>query len=261
MEPTILEFDARKFFDEFIKLIHLFPPNEGRQWIYRGHSDCSWDLIPKAGRPDFFMGNDLFRFKYWKSLAVAYDSTIPENDWEALAVAQHYGLATRLLDWTINPLVALYFAVFENLEKDACFYCYHPDQFIDYKNSIMKDGDFVFVYRPRAVVLRILNQIGLFTYHGIPQKPIEVKEIETPKYLPVMVLNTYCNIVKIVIPAKAKESILSTLHSFGINQVYLFPDLDGLSRHINLGTKAEVIKIKFNKLIQEQSRQKKSPTS
>ena len=36
MESTILEFDAKKFFDEFIKVIHLFPSNEGRQWIYRG---------------------------------------------------------------------------------------------------------------------------------------------------------------------------------------------------------------------------------
>lgn len=46
----------------------------------------------------------------------------PKNDKEFLFLAQHYGLPTRLLDWTYNPLIALYFACCSNFDKDGIVY-------------------------------------------------------------------------------------------------------------------------------------------
>src|ERR1017187_755068 len=93
-------------FKELHDILSCHRPHGGVEWCYRGQASIEWPLLPAAGRPQYHTGRDLGRHNAWRDLAIAFDPNLPGNDWECLAVAQHHGLATRLLDWTWNPLVA-----------------------------------------------------------------------------------------------------------------------------------------------------------
>jgi len=108
-------------------------------FIYRGISNKKYELIPSIGRNWKGPLSDLeyierFMLDSFKRSAIPYLDFHPVNDWEWLMLGQHHGLPTRLLDWSQNPLVALYFACQGNPDIDGAVYYLGDITMLDLEN-------------------------------------------------------------------------------------------------------------------------------
>ncbi len=190
------------------------------RWMFRGQADAEWPVVPKAGRFPYCERDDLEYLAAWKRKASEYIVKKPENDWEWMAIAQHHGLPTRLLDWSYNPLVAAFFACVSHPDKDSAIYCLQPNWVII--PDVAKPAKFknIAKYKPNMVASRIDKQSGLFTTH--PEPKVDLTRGLGPK--DELVIHT--------IKSSYKRQMLFDLNHYGINRLTLMGDLDGLSSHM-----------------------------
>jgi len=168
----------------------------------------------------------------------------PEDDWDLLALAQHHGLPTRLLDWTYSPLIALWFAVNEAPQKDSKGEFQNGVVWIlsgevkDFRADTEKYGPLsnkiTKFYRPKVVSRRISAQAGAFTVHKVNEGGRIIKFENHGRYGK--------KLSKVIIPHSKFASIRSSLKMLGINNSTVFPDLDGFCKYL---------KRRFSKLVDE----------
>lgn len=182
------------------------------------------------------------------------------SDWEWLCVAQHHGLPTLLSDWTINPLVALYFSSLRSTE-DGIFYVMElkDKEYRDSKKLTIRVGqnenekDFSSITQDDALIIvplvftrRIETQSARFVYTGYLGKilldPQKINSEEYSEYCASNAIDKYKNdplpwkkITTYRIPSKSKKTILKQLRSSQIHHGTLFPDLDGYSQYLRMG--------------------------
>lgn len=223
--------------------------------VFRGQGDKKWKLIPSFYRinldvydnseeeviPNYtFVEKTMLDQFHQRGISLLKHYEI-KNKLDLMVVAQHHGLPTRLLDWTENPLYALYFAI-ENLslESDACVYKYVPTIFEDYinitQNSNFNHKDKYWFISPQHINERVKAQNGFFTLHPLSKK-IEVDSFDE------LLVRDGCikYLEKVVIPRDKKHEIKQQLDKLDINRFTIYPDLDGLASKI----KTDIVNLPF----------------
>lgn len=210
-------YEARECLKAFIGWVQRRSPD---RWVYRGHANSKWALKPSVGRETRYKPEQELRcFEEFKRLAPEYlrDRAV-SSDWDWLAVAQHHGLPTRLLDWSSNPLVAAYFACAEPPRTDAKIICVDAAA-IGLYDTTGADADDPFkidevgFVRPSAVASRITAQKGLFSIHPEPEKTWRLLR----------------NVDRFEIPKHLKGNFKRELFAIGIDGASLMADLDGVA--------------------------------
>ena len=249
---------------------HAWDPQLKRHrspFVYRGccvHDDVLAPAITRLGdhhpRVEKLLLSD---FRQYARLQVGPG----ESEWNWLAVAQHHGLPTRLLDWTYSPYVALHFVTAnlgaEEPSVDGFVWCsnykatnrYLPStlrhQLEDYRKSVfsvetlqeavaslddfdaLSSDPFVVFLEPPSIDARIVNQVGLFSIMSRPAKHEAAAQMRLDHYLAGLDRERSAGdppvIRRLRVPAGLKWEIRDRLDQANITERVLFPGLDGLS--------------------------------
>ena len=223
---------------------------------FRGHGDANWRLepgwyrLPPPGQgveADWYNErNLLLEFKF---RAPRYLQTLPSNDWEWLFLMQHYGLPTRLLDWTESALIGLYFALRDNRGAgDAAVWMLNPwwlnkqslgtyeiphageSHIADWAplgDEKVLQARLPVAIKPIQASPRISALKGFFTIHGAERGALEKLSHSNADKGP--------GLRKLTIPRARVVEMKRDLAVAGITETTVFQDIDGLCREIKFG--------------------------
>jgi len=236
------------------------PFGEEKALWFRGQSDFSLGLIPKFWRPEYERANEAeMRLEFMSVGFPLGDSSADKDDWYWYFLMQHYGCPTRLLDWTTNPLVSLYFAVRHVTAQDAAVWVIDPWRWNrahvkdlygpaipgwkETKPYLMKLEDafdkelgedesrkkWPMSIEPPHIDRRIAAQGSKFLKFGKEKDMLKSPSINKKQGGK----GKHAIVDRIIVPRIKAEPILSELNSLGVNQRSLFPDLEGLGGYIS----------------------------
>ncbi len=238
-------------------------------FVFRGLSDCTYRLetsLMRLGGPYWQLEKHLLRnFRKYAQASVAGE---PDSFWHLLAVAQHHGLPTRLLDWTYSPYIALHFALTSlyRFDTDGVIWCVNYEKVHERLPRVLKDQ--LATEGAQAFTVELLTSLGqndqdcrtgdrafhqdvetLTQFDALGEseefllffEPPSIDERIVNQYALFSVmpnprrgvdewLNRHPDLFRrIIIPARLKWECRDKLDLCNITERVLFPGLDGLS--------------------------------
>ena len=244
-----IELQEQLFADSWNAELHRHRSN----YAFRGRGDAADSLVTsllKLGGDAAELERHLLRnFRKYATLdAVPFDSP-----WNWLALGQHFGLPTRLLDWTFSPYVALHFATAstDRFDRDGVVWMIdyvraHELAPARFRDALAEEGanvfttemlataagdldalaqpgeDFVLFVEPPSFDERIVSQYALFSLLSRPDRPLDAW------------LEEHSDLARrVVIPGELKWELRDKLDQAGVNERVLFPGLEGLTRWVS----------------------------
>ncbi len=235
-------------------------------YIFRGHANAAWRLESSLERvvgqkwsKEFAKQIEEYSLSAFKSKFHLYDheNIRPESKLAWLSIMQHYGVPTRLLDFTESPYVALYFALeLYNPQLPTDFAVFAIDYTIAMQKSIdyiaAKDADFketrdsvydkqdevfektvdrfaydiLWIAEPKQLNVRLDRQAGSFLLSG--NSGTKIEDILASQPYTDICFTKYC------IPGNLYEGVFALLRKMNITSKSLYGNLDGLARSIHM---------------------------
>ena len=231
-----------KYWDRFIQKISEAFVKLGKPEVvwFRGHSNATHKLLPSLLRYQNGLIKEQQLFEYYDQWArgSALGGKEAISEWDILFEMQHYGVPTRLLDWTDVFGIAVFFASLRK-EGDGCIYLLDPVKMnkahgreglithwdetqITYRdmywNGRPVKPTHPFAISPRHHSNRLTAQRGRFTIHGSILSSID--EL-APDF-----------VQRVVLEEKDRDGAKYFLRLAGINEFAMFPDVYGASTFI-----------------------------
>ena len=239
MTPRTVTVNSLSAFEHEVRDLKPHRPIPFRKKLFRGQTN-DWPLLPSLFRlysrkVDQIRAKEAEILDRLKARIPRHTPLRPDNDWDWLSFGQHYGLKTRMLDWSEDPLIALFFAL-ENLPPKPTVYVYPAPMNRLISSSDDKKSESPFAQNHTRIVspsvhsVRVRLQKGCHTSHALH----EAKKGNPKIVIPLLHMTWYQEHMCVIsVPPSAVAAIRKELADKGVYHSSVYGDFDKICSKIN----------------------------